>query len=104
MQPRVLEICAGAGGQALGLERAGLLHDALFGIGPHACATLRTNRLHQSVHETDAAEWMRSHAADRLAGASPALRANRTFNSLSQHDLTCVLDVATIAERNPHGC
>lgn len=36
---RAFESCAGAGGQALGLERAGFANEALVGIGPYACAT-----------------------------------------------------------------
>lgn len=39
-----IEICAGAGGQALGLERAGFGHLAAVEIDPWACQTLRLNR------------------------------------------------------------
>ncbi|MEU7136652.1 DNA (cytosine-5-)-methyltransferase [Streptomyces sp. NPDC046261] len=38
-----IEICAGAGGQALGLHAAGFRHLALLEIDKHACATLRFN-------------------------------------------------------------
>ena len=48
-----LELCAGAGGQALGLEQAGIGHAGLIEIDSHACATLRLNRPHWYVLEQD---------------------------------------------------
>jgi DNA (cytosine-5)-methyltransferase 1 len=41
---RSIEICAGAGGQALGLERAGFSHEAVVEIDAWAAETLRQNR------------------------------------------------------------
>lgn len=48
-----VEICAGAGGQALGLEKGGFEHAALIEIEPAACATLRLNRPLWNVIEGD---------------------------------------------------
>lgn len=53
MQFRAVEICAGAGGQALGLEQAGFAHLALVEIDQHACQTLRQNRPDWNVVEGD---------------------------------------------------
>jgi DNA (cytosine-5)-methyltransferase 1 len=52
----VVEICAGAGGQALGLERAGFEHVLAVELDPAACATLRANRPGWKVAEGDVAE------------------------------------------------
>lgn len=48
-----LELCAGAGGQALGLEAAGFEHLALVEIEKHYCATLRHNRPSWNVIQAD---------------------------------------------------
>lgn len=48
-----VEICAGAGGQAIGLESAGFEHVAAIEIDPDACETLRLNRKHWTVVEKD---------------------------------------------------
>ena len=48
-----LELCAGAGGQSIGLERAGIDHAALVELDFNACATLRLNRPQWRVIEKD---------------------------------------------------
>lgn len=68
-----LEICAGGGGQALGLEMAGFDHAALVEVDAHACATLRFNRphwkvLHQDIRDFHAGQY---RGVDLLAGGVP---------------------------------
>ena len=53
-----IEFCAGAGGQALGLERAGFQHLLLVDNDAHCCQTLRLNRpdwnvLHQNMQDVE---------------------------------------------------
>ena len=48
-----VELCAGAGGQALGLENARFEHEALVEIDTHCCATLKANRPAWNVLEKD---------------------------------------------------
>jgi hypothetical protein len=52
---RVVEICAGAGGQSLGLELAGFEHELSVELDPGAVATLRHNRPHWKVAVGDVA-------------------------------------------------
>ena len=48
-----LELCAGAGGQARGLERAGFGHAGVVEIDADCCKTLSLNRPQWRVHEQD---------------------------------------------------
>jgi DNA (cytosine-5)-methyltransferase 1 len=70
---RSIEICAGAGGQALGLEQAGFQHVALVEIESAACITLKTNRPHWNVLECDVKEFsaQQYYGIDLLAGGVP---------------------------------
>lgn len=71
---RSIEICAGAGGQALGLEQAGFDHAALVEIEPPACATLRLNRPNWNVIEGDVHSFSAVQykgTIDLLAGGVP---------------------------------
>jgi len=69
-----VELCAGAGGQALGLETAGFEHAALFENDKSACATLIRNRKHWNVIEHDlfqSFDWSKYRGVDLLAGGLP---------------------------------
>ncbi len=70
----VVEICAGAGGQALGLEQAGFTHAAAVELDADACETLRLNRgADWKIIEDDVAN-LDGHAftgTDLFAGGVP---------------------------------
>ncbi|MEL4887731.1 DNA (cytosine-5-)-methyltransferase [Pectobacterium betavasculorum] len=70
----VLELFAGAGGMALGLEKAGLKSILLNEIDPHACKTLRKNRPEWNVIEGDVSKidfTSYKNTVDVLAGGFP---------------------------------
>lgn len=69
----VFEICAGAGGQAIGLHNAGFENVGAVEIDSHACATLRLNHPEWNVIEADVRQVAgRPYAGvDLLAGGVP---------------------------------
>jgi DNA (cytosine-5)-methyltransferase 1 len=91
----VVEICAGAGGQALGLERAGFEHALAVELDAAACGTLRANRPGWKVAEGDVADpdlWRpRDYAGVALlAGGVPCppfTVAGRQLGATDERDL-----------------
>lgn len=73
VMPTVFEICAGAGGQAIGLEAAGFECVAAVEIDRHACETLRLNRPRWKVIEADVRNVSGEgfEGIDLLAGGVP---------------------------------
>lgn len=70
---RSIELCAGAGGQALGLEEAGFVHELLVDNDPHCCETLRQNRPTWTVDCADLRGYSVSEhqGIDLFAGGLP---------------------------------
>ena len=83
-----LEICAGAGGQALGLEQAGFEHEQLVEIEPPACATLRLNRPNWHVVAGDVREYSGLHlkGIDLVAGGVPCPPFSKAGKQLGNDD------------------
>lgn len=83
-----LEICSGAGGQALGLELAGFAHQGLVEIEPPACATLRLNRPEWNVIEGDLRlfDGRPFKGIDLLAGGVPCPPFSRAGKQLGTND------------------
>lgn len=67
MQFTTIEMCAGAGGQALGLHRAGFSHSVLVEIDGHACETLRHNNDALELGWNEIAECDLKHFAEYRA-------------------------------------
>ncbi|WP_080422864.1 DNA cytosine methyltransferase [Burkholderia ubonensis] len=83
-----LEMCAGAGGQGLGLEMAGFDHAALVEIEPPACATLRLNRPEWNVIEGDLRKFSGApyKGVDLVAGGVPCPPFSKAGKQLGADD------------------
>lgn len=89
MKLKSLEICSGAGGQAIGLEEAGFEHIALVEIEPLACQTLRTNRPEWNVIQGDVRRFdatIYKGQVDLLAGGVPCPPFSIAGKQLGQFD------------------
>ena len=87
-----IEICAGAGGQAVGLEQAGFEHLALVEIESIACDTLRLNRPTWSIINQDVKDFSakKYNGVDLLAGGVPCPPfsiAGKQLGHLDERDL-----------------
>ncbi|MBK6019258.1 DNA cytosine methyltransferase [Streptomyces sp. MBT53] len=104
-----IEICAGAGGQAIGLHQAGFGHLALVEIDPHAAATLEknvashpkwvwekgncdvlpptdVNDFDQDEHLVKSAEVLQRRGLDLLAGGVPCPPFSHAGKQLGKDD------------------
>jgi DNA (cytosine-5)-methyltransferase 1 len=87
-----VEICSGAGGQAIGLESAGFEALAHVEYDRHACATLRLNRPNWNVVEGDVRKFSAKEfkGVDLLAGGVPCppfSKAGKQLGSDDERDL-----------------
>jgi DNA (cytosine-5)-methyltransferase 1 len=83
-----IEICSGAGGQALGLERAGFEALAHVEYDRHACETLRLNRPDWNVVEGDVRDFSAKEfkGVDLLAGGVPCPPFSKAGKQLGCND------------------
>lgn len=83
-----LEICSGAGGQALGLETVGFDHLALVELEHDACQTLRFNRPAWNVVEGDLRKFSAKPFAglDLVAGGVPCPPFSKAGKQLGEGD------------------
>lgn len=92
MELSSIEICAGGGGQAIGLEAAGFSHSAVVEIESPACETLRLNRSDWNVVEGDIHDFTATafRGIDLLAGGVPCppfSKAGKQLGAKDERDL-----------------
>ena len=92
-----LELCAGAGGEALGLEQAGIAHAGLIEIDKHACQTLCLNRPEWKVLEQDLFKFDDASAfkgVDIVSGGLPCPPFSKAGKQLGRLDERNLFPVA----------
>ena len=96
-----VEICAGAGGQALGLAMAGFVHVALVEYEEDYCKVLKQNRpewnvICADVHDFDGRPY---HGVDLLAGGVPCPPFSVAGKQLGQMKEICSLKPSALSKK-----
>ncbi|GAA3371887.1 hypothetical protein GCM10020367_24530 [Streptomyces sannanensis] len=94
-----LEICAGSGAQALGLERAGFEPILLLDRNPKACATISLNRPHWNVRcseigDFDPLQHREALQLDLLSGGLPRIKSAAAGRRADDEEPRKVLEAA----------
>ncbi|TQF07747.1 DNA cytosine methyltransferase [Kitasatospora acidiphila] len=93
-----LEICAGSGAQALGLERAGFEPILLVDSNPKACSTLSLNRPQWEVHCIDIRDLdprrLMALQVDLLSGGLPRIKSAAAVRRTDDEEPRKVLEAA----------
>jgi DNA (cytosine-5)-methyltransferase 1 len=106
MNLSVLEMCAGAGGQSLGIEEAGFSHRALVELDGNACKTLIHNRPSWNVIRADLNEFDATpyRGVDLVCGGLPCPPFSKAGKQLGKEDERNLFPAAIriIRETLPH--
>lgn len=98
---RFVDVCAGAGGLALGLEQAGFSPVLLLDDKPVACETLRMNRPSWNVLEMDLLdfipdEYPETYDVDLLSAGLPRVRSSATAGRPETEEEQRLLEAAVL--------
>ncbi|MFF2436168.1 DNA cytosine methyltransferase [Streptomyces sp. NPDC058107] len=98
---RFVDVCAGAGGLALGLEQAGFAPVLLLDRKPVACETLRLNRPSWQVLEMDLLEFVpdehpETYDVDLLSAGLPRVKSSATAARVETEEEVRLLEAAVL--------
>ncbi|WP_285563699.1 DNA cytosine methyltransferase [Streptomyces sp. RTGN2] len=98
---RFVDVCAGAGGLALGLEQAGFEPVLLLDNKPVACDTLRLNRPRWNVLEMDLLDFVpdehpQTYDVDLLSAGLPRVKSSATVARAETNEEERLLEAAVL--------
>lgn len=98
---RFVDVCAGAGGLALGLEQAGFAPVLLLDNKPVACETLHMNRPHWNVLQMDLLDFVpdehpQTYDVDLLSAGLPRVKSSATAARAETDEEQRLLEAAVL--------